>query len=238
MRYFLLCILTPLSLWAQSDSFQFSADSTKVLFSSGREFTELSGNAEVISGDIRLKADSIRLYGPEFRFMECIGNVIFRDEEKKLFLNAQSISYDRETKRATAIGQVILEDGKESLVARSSALDISEDSAVILFKAGVRIFRDDLLIRAELVQFQREDGWLRLRGFPIVYWGEDEYRAMFIELNIDTEEVNLIGGVSGAIVPEKENPPETGSNLPPSETETPEEERDEPLPEAEGDVQQ
>jgi lipopolysaccharide export system protein LptA len=50
---------------------------------------------------------------------------------------------------------------------------------------------------------------LELSGLPQVFWKKDEYKAAKIIMNLKTEEITLVGDVSGSIVSESKEEPET-----------------------------
>ena len=59
--------------------------------------------------------------------------------------------------------------------------------------------REDLTARAQFMRYRRDDDVLELSGFPVVFWDGDEYRARRIVMNLETEEIELIGQVQGAV---------------------------------------
>lgn len=192
----------------EKDSFSFNGDRTSVNLSEGREYTALSGNAYVESGDITLAAEEIELYGEDFRYVTCVGSVRFVDAKNEIELEAQRLFFDRVSENATATGSIILDDKKNDLIARANSIEIFDESNRILFKIGVHMVQDDLFVRSELVVYNRSTEELRLEGFPSVIWGNDEYRALAMNINLDSEEVELIGRVSGSIVTDDDKTPE------------------------------
>ena len=64
---------------------------------------------------------------------------------------------------------------------------------------SVRVLRDDLTARAQFLRYRRNDDVLELSGFPVVFWDGDEYRARRIVMNLETEEIELIGQVQGSV---------------------------------------
>jgi lipopolysaccharide export system protein LptA len=72
--------------------------------------------------------------------------------------------------------------------------------------------------RSEFAKYNREKETLELAGMPIVIWKDDEYRASRITINLDTDNINMTGEVSGTIksdtkesapIKPEENPKET-----------------------------
>ncbi len=210
---------------SEKDGFQFTGDRTAVNLSEGREYTVLSGNAVVESGTILLRAQEIELYGDDFQYVTCKGDVHFVDTSNGLDLQAQELFFDRQSEDARAAGRVVLDDAKNNLIAHASSIEIFDNSNKILFKIGVRIVQDDLFVRSELIVYNRNTEELRLEGFPSVIWGEDRYQALAMNINLNTEEVELVGQVRGSIVtdgnasPPQDAPAPSNTNLSSSDNE-------------------
>ena len=182
------------------DTFQFSGDSTAIVLAEGKERTLLEGDAEIISDDITLRAQSIELYGTDFRYAETTEKVEIIDSARDMTITAHSVLFDRETENARAHGDVIVDDRENELIAKSGYLETREGGDLLLMQTSVRVLQDDLIARAQFLRYRRVEEVLELSGFPIVYWKGDEYRATRIVLNLDTEEIELQGRVEGEVV--------------------------------------
>lgn len=188
---------------AVGDTFTFSGDRTQVVLAEGHERTLLSGSARVESEDVSIFADEIELYGEDFRFAECTGNVRAHTLSNDVRVTAEHFYYDRETDTSRAQGDVAVEDPENDLLVKAGYLESREDGEILQAQISVRIFREDLTARAQFLRYRRNDDTLELSGFPVVYWKGDEYRATRIVLNLETEEIELQGQVEGTIVIEE-----------------------------------
>ncbi len=187
------------------DFFEFSGERTSVQFSEGRERTVLEGNARVISESVELTADYIELYGTDFRFTKCVGNVQYSDSKQEIYLFAEELFFDRDTKFTRAKGYVEIDDKKNKIVLKSGYLEIINDTNNFTAQTNTRIFREDLVARSEILQFDREKEKLQLLGFPVAYWKEDEYQAQKITIDLKKETIDLVGQVAGVIKPSSNN---------------------------------
>ena len=93
-----LLVLLLLCGRAGAGTFTFSGDSMKTVTAEGRERTVLTGNAEVTTGQNVIRAERMELYGTDFRYIRCQGNVSVTNQEKGIELTCQELFYNREEK--------------------------------------------------------------------------------------------------------------------------------------------
>ena len=191
----LFFVLTPVC----GDVFNFQAQKMAANSAAGKELTVLLGDAQVRSDKLFLKADRIELYGDNNQFVECIGNVTGREEEKDISFQTDKISYDRTSKIMRMEGNSILEDKKNDVIARSRFIEYDDNTEIAVFQVAVRLFKDTMVCRSEYAVYRRAESFLNLSGFPVVYKKSDEFRADRIQVNLDTDEVSMEGSVSGSI---------------------------------------
>ena len=181
------------------DSFSFRADRMSGTKALGREITILSGNAEVRSDNLILRADRIEIQGDNNQFIDCIGGVWGMEEEKEIIFQTDRLRYDRTLKIARLEGSATLEDKKNELVAKGSFIEYDDNAEVTVFQISVRLFKDDMVCRSEYAVYRRTEKLLDLSGFPVVYKKDDEFRADRIRVDLDTDDVSMEGAVSGTI---------------------------------------
>ncbi|MFP4489912.1 MAG: LPS export ABC transporter periplasmic protein LptC [Spirochaetaceae bacterium] len=190
-----------------SSSFTFSGDSTSIEMREGRRRTVLSGNARISSDDITITADTIELYGENFRLVRCSGDVETKDSERGLELSSQQLFYDREKDILRVEGYSEMVDFTNELVAKSGYLEYRGEENTTVFQIGVRILKatDDtkMVSRSEFARYNREESELTLSGMPVVLWKDDTYRATRIIINMESDEIRLEGDVEGEITPEE-----------------------------------
>ncbi len=184
---------------AAASSFEFSGDSTRIVFAEGRERTRLSGNARVISDDTEIEADEIEIYGDDFRFAVASGNVRVFEREQQIVLTADRLVYDRRERITRAEGNAIMEDQRNETVVKGALLENRGRDDLTIVQVGVRILGDELTTRSEFARYRRDQNVLELSGLPVVYWKGDQYRAARIVIDIDRDEISLQGEVRGTI---------------------------------------
>lgn len=193
-----LCGLALISL--QAGTFSFSAASMSGSMVKGQERTILNGNASINADGLIIQADRIELYGPDFRYVECRGNVKITDTEKDIHLSTNNLFYDRELKISRLTGPSSMEDRKNKLVIRGDFIENDDRKELVIIQINVRIIKDTLICRSEFARYSRQSKMLELTGAPSVTRDDDTYQAARISVNIDTEDIRLEGQVSGRVV--------------------------------------
>ena len=184
---------------AASDRFSFRSDRMSVSRALGRETTILIGNAQVRSDNLLLKADRIEIQGDNNQFVDCIGNVWGFEEEKNIYFYTDRLRYDRRSKVARLEGNSTLEDRANEVVARARFIEYDDQKEIAVLQVSVRLFKDNMVCRAEHSIYRRTEKMLDLTGFPVVYKKDDEFRADRIRVDLDTDDVIMEGTVSGTI---------------------------------------
>lgn len=187
----------------ESESFTFSADRIEAVLSQGKERTVLTGNAVIETGDTMISADVVELYGEDFRFALCTGNILVEDRVKGYVLHCEDLYFDREKDLSRVQGYCEMEDFENELVVKGSFLENRGKEDITLIQIGVRILKADddgpMVCRSDFALYKRADDILELSGTPRVSWKGDNYRASRIVINLETDEITMEGQVSGTI---------------------------------------
>lgn len=186
------------------DRFEISSEKTTVELSEGKERTVLSGNAVVLSGATEIRADKIELFGKDFNFAVCTGNVSARNNSKGIYLRCEEMFYDRKKKLIRIEGFAEMLDKENNMTVKGNFLQDDSESEVTLIQIGVRIIKEDIVCRAESAKYDRKTKILELTGKPLVIKDGDEYRATRIVLNVETDEISLEGDVTARMIQEEE----------------------------------
>ena len=203
-----LFIFIAAALFSENKDFYFSSDRTSIFLAEGNEQTNLDGNAKINSEDTEINADSIELYGDDFRFAICTGNVLVIDREQGIRINTENLFYDRKKEIMTINGYAEMIDQKNEIVAKGSYFKNLGKENITIIQIGVRILQasedESMTCRSEYAKYNRDNNSLELSGMPVVFWQDDEYRATKITINLDTDDITLTGKVSGSIRSEEE----------------------------------
>ena len=184
-----------------SDSFSFSGDSTSISFSEDSRRTILSGNARITSDDMTIHAAVIELFGEDFRYARCRGDVQVENDLQKISLSTDSLFYDRDRDFLQIRDYVEMVDLENEIVIKCGYLEYYNESDLSIFQIGVRILKaaeeGQMVCRSDFARYDRQADTLQLSGDPVVYWKGDRYRAVSITINLETEEITLEGDVEG-----------------------------------------
>ena len=192
-----------------ADTFTYSGDSASTVLATGSQHALLTGHAVVKTQDLRITADQIELFGDNFIYAQCRGNVRVVDSRRGLDLTSEELFYDRDRKIARIKGNAVMADVKNEMVVKGGFIEDRDPEQLTIIQIGVRIFKKDIVCRAEFAKYWREKKILELSGMPWVSKGGDVYQAARITIDLDTEEISLEGDVKGTI--EDKGTTETGT---------------------------
>ncbi len=175
----------------------------------GGQHALLDGHAWVQSQDLRITADNIELFGADYIYAQAQGNVHVVDSKRGLDLTSQELFYDRDQKIARVKGNAVMYDLKNEMTVKGGFIEDRDNEQITLIQIGVRIFKKDIICRAEFARYQRDKKILELSGMPWVSKAGDIYQAARITINLDTEEISLEGSVQGTIEDKGKSQPAT-----------------------------
>ena len=181
------------------DSISFHADSMQAELAKGKERTVLTGNASLTSEDLVIRADVIELYGEDFIFAQCSGNVRVANEKKGWEIVSDRLHYNRRDKITRIQGNAVMEDKENEVVLKGGIIENRDEENLILVQIGVRILKKDLVCRSQMARYFRDEKTLELSGMPFVLYKEDEYRATKIYVDLETDEVQMEGDVQAEV---------------------------------------
>ncbi|MCK5672103.1 MAG: hypothetical protein KAH95_01935 [Spirochaetales bacterium] len=211
----ILFFIIVISIFSENKDFNFSSDRTSISLAEGSELTKLLGNAKIHSEDTNISADYIELFGEDFRYARCSGNVLVVDTKQGIRITTENLFYDREKELMTISGYAEMIDQKNEIVVKGSYFENRGKENITIIQIGVRILKasgdDSMTCRSEYAKFNRDKEILDLSGMPLVFWKDDEYKATRISINLETDDITLTGEVSGTIRSEDTDETNEGS---------------------------
>jgi len=196
---FVLLLAVLASPNAMAGKFPFSADTLDADLAKGRERIILKGNARISPEDTAIRADEVEIYGKDYEYAICRGNVHAVNTKKGIELQADELFYDNKTKVMRVKGNAVMYDFENEMVLKAGFIEDRDKEKLTIMQIQVRILKKDLVCRSEFARYKREEDMLELSGMPFVSRKGDEYRAARIRINLDTEEITLEGNVKGEI---------------------------------------
>jgi lipopolysaccharide export system protein LptA len=192
---------------ADTQTFTYSGDSMSTVLAEGNQQALLKGHARVDTEDLRITADQILLFGKDFVYAQADGNVHVVDTKRGIDLRSQSLFYDRDRKIARVTGDAVMADVKNEIVVKGGFIEDRDNEKLTIVQIGVRIFKKDIVCRAEFAKYWRDKKLVELSGMPWVSRKDDVYQAARITINLDTEDISLEGNVQGTIQSETTSKP-------------------------------
>lgn len=202
-------------LTAEQDSFSFSGNSTSISLAEGRQRTILSGDARISSETLTIEADRIELYGEEFRYARCSGNVKVKEIDQKISLTSESLFLDRQQNKLRIRSYSEMVDLTNEIVVKSGYMEHYDEEDYSIFQIGVRILKASedgrMVCRSDYARYDRGADTLELSGSPVVFWKGDRYSAVRIIINLETDEIEMEGNVEGEFTSRTEEEPADGA---------------------------
>ena len=130
----------------------------------GSQHAMLTGHAVVQTEDLRITADQIELFGKDYAYVQCHGNIHVVDAKRGLDITGQDMFYDKDQKIARVRGNVEMQDLKNEMVVKGGFIEDRDTEELTLIQIGVRIFKKDIVCRAEFARYQRDKKILELSG--------------------------------------------------------------------------
>ena len=199
-----LCFMTSFfSSFCFASEISFSGGFTKVSLQEGYRTVKLSEGAKVTSDDIELVAGEIDLSGENYRFVDCKGLVKVKEKSKKITIMSPSLSFDRQKNLIVADGWVEVEDLGNEAVLSCGKLEYDNLSQIMKLSMYAKIVKSTdnglLTCRADSIVYDSKAQTLTLKGSSDIVWGESRYSAAIISVNLETEEIQLYGSISGDV---------------------------------------
>jgi lipopolysaccharide export system protein LptA len=185
----------------------YSADVLSADLAKGRERILLSGNARLSPEDTAIQADEVELYGEDYQYAICRGNVHAVNTKRGIELHADELFYDNKSKITRIKGNAVMYDFENEMVLKAGFIEDRDEEKLTIMQIQVRILKKDLVCRSEFARYKREEDMLELSGMPFVSRKGDEYRAARIRINLKTDEVTLEGDVKGEITETEKDQP-------------------------------
>ncbi len=166
--------------------------------------TNLTGNAYVKTSSMEISADSIELSGDEYRYIKATGTVSGKNLDTNMEFTCNSLEYDRTTKVAELKGSVNLTDKDNDVKAQSQIIIYDQSTDIAILQISVNLTQKDNVCSGSYAVYYKKNQLLELSGNAQVRQKDDVFRAQFITLNMDTQDITLGGNVKGTVTDTKE----------------------------------
>ena len=185
-----------------ASSLEFSGGHTTVTTQQGSKHIVLSGGARVATDDMELTSDSIELYGDNYTFVFCTGNVKADEKENGISFSSPNLFYDRTTGKISSDSWIEIQDtsNQAALSGGWFEYDIEKNSMVLQLMAKIIKVTDEglMVCRADRIEYDGKENTVTLKGNASVSWNEDNYSAAMIVVDLTDNGIRMYGTISGA----------------------------------------
>jgi len=205
MKRFILIFLV---LFCAASSFaekiKFSADSMSGQAGNSNTTTTMSGNAAVSTESIEIKADLLQLSGEDYKNISAQGNVAGKNLDTNMEFSCDSLSYDRITKQIVLKGNVKLLDVENNVNCGAQIIEYDQDKDIAIMQIQISLTQKDNVCSGSYAVYYKEQQLLEISGNAQVKQKQDTFRAQFITLDLETQDITLGGNVKGTVTDSKE----------------------------------
>ena len=213
-KILLLQILLVLNFLTFGEIITFSAGNMKGTIGSSSDTTELSENAYILTESMEISADSIKMSGENFRYIEATGSIKGKNIESKMEFTCESLKYDRETKIAELKNNVTLTDTENDVQAKAQVIEYNQETETAVMQINIELKQKENICSGAYAVYRKNEQLLDLSGNAQIKQKSDTFRAQQITLNMDSQEIILDGKVKGSVTDNKtsENQEEQKNN--------------------------
>lgn len=200
---YLIVFLAVNSLFAEK--IMFSADSMSGKTGDTVSSTRLVGNAYIKTDSMEIKAEEIELYGDDYRYIKAIEKVSGINTDSHMEFVCDTLTYDRETKIATLEGNVNLEDKDNDVKALAQIIEYDQESEIAILQIKINLTQKENVCSGAYAVYHKNEQLLELSGNAQIKQKDDLFRAQYITLNMETQDISLGGNVKGTVKDSKDN---------------------------------
>ena len=182
-----------------SEQILFSANSMKGKSGDTSSSTRLIGNAYIKTETMEIKAEEIELSGQDYRNITATGSVSGINTESHMEFTCDSMKYDRETKIATLEGNVNLVDKDNDVKAQAQIIEYNQESDIAVLQIKINLTQKENVCSGAYAVYHKKEQVLELSGNAQIKQKEDLFRAQYITLDMDTQDIILGGNVKGTV---------------------------------------
>jgi len=209
---FLLLSLYSLS-FLSAEKILFSANKMTGKAGDKNTTTTLAGNAYIKTESMEIQAENVELSGDDYRYIKATGNVKGKNFETNMEFTCDNLDYDRTTKIADLKGNVNLEDKDNDVKAQAQIINYNQDTDIAILQIQINLLQEDNVCSGSYAVYYKKDQILELSGNAQVKQKEDIFRAQFITLNMDTQDITLGGNVKGTVKDSKPSKEKESENI-------------------------
>ncbi len=208
LLFFLVCSsLSPLL----AQDIRIWGDEITSILAEGREKTSLIGNVRIERDAKIILANSAIIEGADNDLITFEGNIRLRDAENEFTLNAEELQFDTNAEVLIGRGTIRMDDEKNNVQLEAQYLRYDENLEKVELQNSIQIVQDDLVVTSQNAVYWKDRQILELSGLPKVVKEESNFEALFIQVNLDNDELVMRGSITGNLIDNQEEDPKKES---------------------------
>ena len=185
-----------------AQSMQFSGGKTTVTTQQGSKRVVLSGGAKASTDEVELSSDTIELYGENYSFVLCTGNVLAKEKENGISFYSPNLFYDRESGKVSSDSWIEIQDTKNQAALSGGWFEYNMQSSEMKLQLMAKIIKVTdsglMVCRADSIEYNGSEQTVTLKGNASISWNDDTYNAAMIVVDLKTNDIRMYGDISGA----------------------------------------
>ena len=187
---------------AFSSSLDFSGGHTTITTQGSSKRVLLSGGARVGTDDVILTSDSIELYGDDYSYVLCTGNVSAKEKDSGISFTSPNLFYDRTSGKVSSDSWIEIQDTENQAALSGGWFEYDMGKSAMVLQLMAKIIKETdeglMVCRADRIEYNGKENTVTLRGKASVNWNDDTYNAAMIVVDLKTNEIKMYGTISGA----------------------------------------
>ena len=197
---FALAVLCILPIFASP--IEFSGGHTTVSMRQNERRVMLTGGANVKTDVVILSSDTIELYGEDYSYVLCTGNVKATASKSKVSFCSPNLFYDRTSGKVSSDSWVEIQDTENQAALSGGWFEYDMNSSAMklqLMAKIVKVTDNGLMVcRADSIEYNSSEQTVTLKGNASISWNDDNYNAAMIVVDLKTDDIKMYGSISGA----------------------------------------
>lgn len=146
---------------------------------------------------------SSNLNNSQYKFAG-ISNAQFNaKDDTSVSIRCESLSYDKENEKVLSESWIYISDESRKVNLTGARLEYDKNTSIMQIDMQAKFVKETdkglLTCTAESMAYNTEEQTLTILGNAHVTWDKDTYRATMILIDLDTEEIQLAGPITGEI---------------------------------------
>lgn len=182
-----------------SETIVFSADMMTGRAGDSSSSTVLKGNSSVKTDTIEINASSISLSGEDYSKISAQGSIKGINKKSNLEFSCDNLEYNRKTEIILLYGNVNFEDKSNKVTAKAQIIEYNQKTEVATLQVQINLVKDDNTCTGSYAIYNKNEQILELSGNATVTQKDDSFRAQYIRLDLDSQNITLDGNVKGSV---------------------------------------